>query len=153
MFVISIKQSFNMRTTWTLIITILLLTSCATTNSVVKAKDKGKGTTKVYDISFEQAWDVAKRSFRWAGADAVDEYKSEGYMLTSKGMNLVTSGSVMGAWVEQNGSKSTVTVISKRRISTQLATGMTEGKFHKYFEAGVNILKSGQPLPAAAPEL
>ena len=133
---------------------VLLLSSCSTLNSVVKAKEEGKGTTVVYDVNFEDAWTLSKKSFRWGGADAIEEYKDEGYMLTSKGMNLVSSGSVMGAWVEKTSNgKSKVTVISKRRISTQIATGMTEGKFHKFFEAGVDILKSGKSLPASAPEV
>lgn len=138
-----------------LFVTVLLMwSSCSTLNSVVKAKDEGKGTTVVYDINTDQAWDLAKKSFRWAGSDAIEEYKEDGYMLTSKGMNLVSSGSVMGAWIENAGSgKSKVTVVSKRRISTQIATGMTEDKYHKYFAKGVSILKSGQPLPAAAPTI
>ena len=134
--------------------TILLLASCSTLNSVVKAKEEGKGTTVVYDVNFEDAWTLSKKSFRWGGSDAIEEYKEEGYMLTSKGMNLVSSGSVMGAWIEKTPSgQSKVTVISKRRISTQIATGMTEGKFHKFFKAGVDILKSGKSLPASAPEV
>ena len=133
---------------------ILLIASCSTLNSVIKAKEEGKGTAIVYDISYDQAWLLAKKSFRWGGADAIEEYKEEGYMLTSKGMNWVSSGSVMGAWIEEESSDSyKVTVISKRRISTQIATGMTEGKFHKYFEAGVEILKSGKDLPLSAPPL
>ncbi len=133
---------------------LLSFASCSTLNDVVKAKDDGKGTTVTYDLDFENAWALAKKSFRWGGADAIEEYESDGYMLTSKGMNLVSSGSVMGAWIEKTSDgKMKVTVISKRRISTQIATGMTEDKFHKYFKAGVDILKSGGKLPASAPSL
>jgi len=133
---------------------ILFLSSCSTLNSVVQAKEDGKGTVKVYDVNTDQAWDIAKRSFRWAGSDAIEEYEDEGYMLTSKGMNLVSSGSVMGAWIESDGDgKSKVTVISKRRISTQIATGMTEDKFHRWFAKGASIVKSGGKLPSSAPDL
>ena len=133
---------------------LFLMMSCSTLNSVIKAKEEGKGTAVVYDVTYDQAWLLAKKSFRWGGADAIEEYKEEGYMLTSKGMNWVSSGSVMGAWIEEEPSGGyKVTVISKRRISTQIATGMTEGKFHKYFDAGADILKSGKDLPLSAPSL
>ena len=135
-------------------LSLFLLASCSTLNSVIKAKEEGKGTTEIYNVSTEQAWDIAKKSFRWAGCDAIEEYEEESYMLTSKGMNVVSSGSVMGAWIEPDGiDKSKVTVVSKRRISTQIATGMTEGKFHEYFAEGVRIIKSGNKLPASAPSL
>ena len=134
--------------------TLLMLSSCSTLNSVIKAKEEGKGTAVVYDVTHDQAWQLAKKSFRWGGADAIEEYKEEGYMLTSKGMNWVSSGTVMGAWIEETGSNQyVVTVITKRRISTELATGLTEAKFHKYFAAGATILKSGNKLPLSAPEL
>jgi len=143
-----------MRTLLSVVISGLLLASCSTLNSVVKAKEEGKGTVEIYDVNMEDAWTLAKKSFRWGGADAIEEYKEEGYMLTSKGMNLVSSGSVMGAWIEPaRDGKTKVTVISKRRISTQIATGLTEGKFHKYFAAGSDMLKKGQKLPLSAPEV
>lgn len=126
--------------------------SCNTLNSVVKAKQDGKGTTKIYNIDKDNGWKIAKKSFRWAGTDAIEEYKDEGYMLTSSGMNLVSSGAVMGAWLKPIGDdKLEVTVISKRRVATQIATTMTEGKWHKYFEAAMNIVQSGQELPLTAP--
>ncbi len=133
---------------------VMLSLSCSTLNTVLKAKEEGKGTTISYEVNESDAWNLAKKSFRWGGADAIEEYKEEGYMLTSKGMNWVSSGSVMGAWIEpiDNG-KINVTVISKRRISTQIATGMTEGKFHKFFQAGLEILNRGEKLPLTAPNV
>ena len=129
-----------------------LFIGCSTLNTVLKEKEKGKGTRVVYDVSFEEAWLLAKKSFRWAGSDAIEEYKEEGYMLTSKGANLVTDGSVMGAWIEPTtDNKIAVTVISKRRISTEIFTGMTEDRYHKLFMAGVEIIKNGEELPLTAP--
>ncbi len=137
-----------------LFICILAVPSCSTLNTVIKAKQNGEGTTEVYDVSYDDAWTLAKKSYRWAGSDAIEEYKEEGYMLTSKGQNLVSSGSVMGTWIEDLGNgKTEVTVVSKRRIQTQLATGLTETKYHKYFAKGVEIMKSGEKLPLTAPEV
>ncbi len=136
------------------IVSTFLFSGCSTLNSVIEAKEDGKGTVKVYDINMDDAWTLAKKSFRWGGADAIEEYKEEGYMLTSKGMNLVSSGSVMGAWLEKvDDDKTRVTVITKRRISTNIATGMTEDKFHRLFAKGSEILKSGEKLPLSAPDL
>ena len=74
-------------------------------------------------------------------------------MLTSSGMNLVSGGAVMGAWVEQVNKESTkVTVVTKRRIATNIATTLTETTFHKRFAQAVDIVKAGKPLPSAPPE-
>jgi len=120
----------------------------------LQAKQNGEGTTQVYEVGFEEAWTIAKKSYRWAGADAIEEYKDEGYMLTSKGQDWVSSGSVMGTWVKDLGNGSCeVTCISKRRISTDFATGMTESKYHKYFAKGAEIVQSSNSLPLAAPKV
>lgn len=132
----------------------LLFGSCNSLNSVIKAKSEGKGTTETYEIGMDDAWEVAKKAFRWGGSDAIEAYKEEGYMLTSSGMNLVSSGAVMGAWVESvDATHTKVTVITKRRIATQIATTLTEGTYHKYFKVGVDYVKQGKKLPIDAPEL
>jgi len=127
------------------------VTGCATTADVLKAKDEG--TSKVYPVNADQAWKITRTVFRWEGADAIEEHRDEGYMLTSSGMNLVSAGAVMGAWVEpvdQNNTK--VTVVTKRRLATNIATTLTETTFHKRFAQAVAIVKTGKPLPAAPPE-
>ncbi len=124
---------------------------CATMGDVVKAKDLG--TSQVYPVSGDQAWEIAKTVFRWEGSDSIEEHRKEGYMLTSSGMNLVSYGAVMGAWVDPidaNGTK--VTVVTKRRLSMNIATTLTEATFHKRFAQGVDIVKAGKPLPVAPPE-
>jgi len=137
-----------------LILLSFICLSCNSLNSVIKAKQEGKGTTEVYNIGVEDAWKIAKKSFRWGGADAIEEYEDEGYMLTSSGMNLVSSGAVMGAWIEPiNDTQTKVTVITKRRIATQIATTLTEGKWQKYFAAGVDIVNNGKSLPFEAPDV
>ena len=130
-----------------------LFVGCATTNDVIRVKEAGsEGTTKTYDVTVDQAWEIAKAVFRWEGADAIEEHKAEGYMLTSSGPNLVSWGAVMGAWISQVDATNTkVTVVTKRRISVNVATTLTESTFHKRFAQGVEIIKSGKPLPRVAP--
>ena len=124
---------------------------CATMGDVARAKDEG--TSKVYPVNADQAWDISKAIFRWEGADAIEEHRKDGYMLTSSGMNMVSYGAVMGAWkdpVDQNNTK--VTVVTKRRLAMNLATTLTEETFHKRFAQAVDIIKAGKSLPITPPQ-
>lgn len=134
-----------------LIVAMVWLSACATMTDVMKSKDQG--TAKVYPVNADQAWDIAKTVFRWEGTDAIEEHRKEGYMLTSAGMNLISAGTVMGAWIEPVDNNSTkVTVVTKRRIQTNLATTLTETTFHKRFAQAVDYVKAGKPLPLTPPE-
>jgi hypothetical protein len=130
------------------------LSGCATLNDVVRVKEEGsEGTTKVYPVNTDQAWEISKAVFRWEGTDAIEEHKDQGYMLTSSGMNMVSWGTVMGAWVESVDKDNTkVTVVTKRRVSMNIATTLTEGTFHNRFAQAVEIVKKGQTLPRTAPD-
>ena len=130
-----------------------IASGCATTNDIVRVKESGsEGTSKVYSVSVDQAWEIAKTVFRWEGVDAIEEHKAEGYMLTSSGPNLISWGAVMGAWIERvDDSDTKVTVVTKRRLSTNVATTLMESTFHKRLEQALAMVKSGQTLPRAAP--
>jgi hypothetical protein len=128
----------------------LCLTGCATLDDVVNSKDEG--TVKVYAVGTDQGWTIAMKVLRWEGAETIEEHRSEGYMLTTIGANLISSGSVVGVWVEPAGKgKSKVTVVTKRKMQTNIATGLTETTFHERFQQGVDIVKAGKPLPREAP--
>ena len=139
-----------------LILALIFLVSiwiagCATMSDVVRSKDQG--IVQVYPVNSDQAWEIARTVFRWEGADAIEEHRKENYMLTSSGMNLVSYGAVMGAWVEPVDRYSTkVTVVTKRRLSTNIATTLTEATFHKRFAQAVEIIKAGKPLPLTPPQ-
>ena len=91
--------------------------------------------------------------FRWEGSDAIEEHRDKGYMLTSSGMNLVSFGTVMGAWIEPIPDQQTkVTVVTKRRVQTNIFTTLMESTFHRRFAQGVQIIKAGKPLPVLPPE-
>src|SRR4030042_2131039 len=128
-------------------VSIALLNGCATMGDVVRAKDEG--TAKVYPVNADQAWETSKTVFRWEGADTIEEHRAENYMLTSSGMNWFSYGAVMGAWIEPVDDNNTrVTVVTKRRIETNLATTLTETTFHERFAQAVDILKKGNRLPS-----
>ena len=133
-----------------ILVATILFAGCASMSDVVKAKDEG--TAKVYPVNGDQAWEIAKNVFRWEGSDAIEEHRAQNYMLTSSGMNLVSMGTVMGAWIEpvdQNNTR--VIVVTKRKIATNIATTLTEDTFHKRFAQAVEIVKAGKSLPIAPP--
>ena len=126
------------------------LGGCATTGDALREKESG--TMKVYPVTNDQAWDIARQVFRWEGADAIEEHRADGYMVTSSGMNFVSEGTVMAAWVEPAiNDGSAVTVVTKRRIATNIFTTLTEGTFHKRFAQAVEIVKAGKKLPVTPP--
>jgi len=131
----------------------IVLSGCASINDVVVAKESGKeGLAHEYAITQDQAWDIARTIFRWEGADGIEEHRNEGYMLTSSGVSLASSGSVMGAWVENGADgKVKVTVVTKRRVKTDLFIPLSEEGFHRRFTQAVAIVKSGQKLPLTSP--
>ena len=130
------------------------ITGCATVSDVVRSKEQGKGTSKVYRVNADEAWEIAKTVFHWEETDAVEEHRSEGYMLTSGGESSVSWGTVMGVWIERVNDESTrVTVVIKRKNPTEVIIPVTEAAFHDDFELATR-LKAGMsfvPVPGAAP--
>jgi hypothetical protein len=128
----------------------VFLSGCASMSDVLASKNEG--TVKVYPVSQERAWDIAMTVLRWEGAETIEEHQKDNYMLTTIGANLISAGSVVGVWVEPAKKGSTqVTVVTKRKMQTNFATGLTETTFQERFAQGVEIVKSGKPLPLSAP--
>jgi len=105
-------------------------------------------------VNFDTSWKIAVRVLRWEDAETIEEHKDENYMVTTVGQNFVSAGSVIAVWVEPIDTSNTkVTIVTKRKMQTNLATGLTESTFHKRFQQGVDIVKQGKPLPSDAPTL
>jgi len=118
---------------WLLI--VICATGCATMSSIVRAKAHGKGTSRVYRVNAERAWEISKTVFRLVQTEAVEEHRSEGYMLARIGKSSVSWGAVMGVWIEPVGDDSTkVTVVIKRINPAELLVLLTEADFHDDFE-------------------
>ncbi|MDL1892711.1 hypothetical protein FBQ87_07450 [Sphingobacteriales bacterium CHB3] len=129
----------------------LILVSCASISDAIKAKDDG--TVVTYPVDFEQGWKIALRVLRWEDAETIEEHKDENYMVTTVGANLISAGAVVAVWVEPQGNNSVkVTCVTKRKMQTNIATGLTETKFHTRFKQAVDIVKQGKPLPSDAPK-
>jgi len=133
-----------------ILLALIYFSGCATTADAVRSKHDG--TSDVYDISPEQAWLVAKTVLQWEDADDVVENKQAGYITAIIPSSAISMGAVVAVWVDLFGKEySKVTVVTKRRMQTNLATTLTESTFHRRFAEAVDILKSGKPLPAKAP--
>ena len=124
--------------------------SCASISDAIKAKDEGTVTT--YPVGSDQGWKIALRVLRWEDAETIEEHKDENYMVTTVGANLISAGAVVAVWVEPvNATSTKVTVVTKRKMQTNIATGLTETKFHQRFKQAVDIVKSGKALPSEPP--
>ena len=131
--------------------TVVFLSACATMTDVLK--DKEEGTVATYQIDKETAWDIAKTVLRWENCETIEENKLSNYMLTTVGQNFVSEGSLVGVWVEPlNDNETKITVVTKRKVQTNLATGLTETTFQDSFSKEVEIVKAGKPLPIEKPD-
>src|SRR5262249_37949233 len=113
----------------------VFIVGCMTSVSdVLTARQKGEVTTVTYAASFHNAWEISKTVLRWEKTETIEEHKLEGYMLTSAGQNLISAGAVIGAFIEPVDSLNMkVTILTKRRVATNLATGLNESTYHKRF--------------------
>jgi hypothetical protein len=115
-------------------------------------RDKDKGTSKIHNVGFDDAWEIATTVLRWEDCEAIEQHPNSGYMLTTVGVDLVSSGTFVGVWVESiDENKSNITVVTKRKMQTELFTGLTETTFHERFKQAVDIVKAGNKLPFDAP--
>jgi len=124
-------------------------TGCATTSDVVRAKAHGKGTSRVYPLNVERAWEIARAVFRFEGPD-IEEHRSEGYMVARIGESTISSGALVGVWIEPvDGDNTRVTVVIKRRDPTELSVQVTETDFHENFVLAwrMNIIKKPEIKP------
>ena len=127
-----------------------VMPGCATMSDVLKSKDEG--TVQTYPVKLDQAWEIAMTVLRWEGCETIEEHRSSGYMLTTVGQNFVSKGSLVGVWVEAINKKDTkVTVVTKRKVQTNMATGLTETTFHRKFAQAVGLVKRGKQLPIDEP--
>jgi hypothetical protein len=121
------------------------MVGCMAMGDVIKSKKDGM--INVYNVTVDQAWEIARTVFHWGNADAVEEHRKENYLAASSGAN------VMVAWIEPMDKKIIrVTVVSRRRFPANPSTDLTEKDFHNYFAGAVEMINSGKPLPSAPPK-
>ena len=116
-------------------LSLLILVGCASTFSdLVRSKEEGKGTSRVYKVNVDQAWEIAKRVLQWEGTGEIKENRSEGYMVINRGSTLLYTITLIGVWIEPiDKNQSKVTVITKSKTSADTIRGLSEKDFHESF--------------------
>jgi hypothetical protein len=116
------------------VLAAVMVTGCGTMSSVIQEQRAGGGTTRVYPVSLDEAWKISIEIFRREGGGPIEEHKAEGYMLSEAGLNYYTGGTVMGAWfVPVQPTVTQVTVVTQRKMKTNIFTVLTEGTYHDRF--------------------
>ena len=127
-----------------LFVLVTWVTGCATQNHLLRLKQEGKGTSKVYPVNADRAWEIAQKVLLWDGAEAIEEHRSEGYILATCGVGTVSHGTGIGVWVEPlDKVQSKVTVITRQRVITDTFQMITEASFHNSFAQTLDIMRSG----------
>lgn len=118
---------------------IFTVLGCATMSDVIQQKESG--TSRVYPINADRAWEIAKGILRSEGSDQIEEHRKEGYMLTSAHNPMTQQvGTAIGVWVESADPKSSkVTIVTKRKYALSLFTALTETTFHDKFAQIVSM--------------
>jgi hypothetical protein len=126
-------------------------TGCATRQSVVVAKGRGRGTQRNYPVTVDQAWMIAKAVLELEPTEKVEEHRPEGYMVTTDIVSSLTPGTYIGVFVEPDGAEAKVTIVTRRRTPTQAYASLSEGSFHRKFAELVKLIAAVGPLPAETP--
>jgi hypothetical protein len=133
------------RAAW--VFALFALAGCATRRDVVVAKLRGRGTQRVYAVTVDQAWNISETILRLEPTEAIDEHRSEGYMLTSDSSSSFTPGTYMGVFVEADGPAATkVTFVTRRRTPTQAYAALTESGFHRKFSELLRLIAAVGPV-------
>jgi hypothetical protein len=108
-------------------------------SDVVRDGERGEGTTATYAVPLDRAWDIARSVFLWeGGAERFEDRRRDGYILASSGIEPFSWGAYMGVWIEQlDATRVRVTVVTKRKVATNIATALTESTFHERFAEAV----------------
>jgi len=149
----------------TVVLILALFSGCTTPVGRVRtAKVEGKGTTKVYPVSPDQAYLITKATFGWLAARSIDDHRSKGHMIAwmqflvgTQGLQMYTVSVPIGAWVEkvdQDNTRVTVVTQPPTGSNSEMVGRLSrqEIAFQKYFAGAVEIIKRGERLPAKPPE-
>jgi uncharacterized lipoprotein len=102
-----------------LVVPLLSMGGCSTIADA--RKDKGKGTTRIYNASFDTVWSTVPKALNNLGLSVAGENKEEGYVLAQKGLTAFSYGENVAVFVEKVDEKQTkVEVVSKKSMGTNV---------------------------------
>ncbi len=129
-----------------LVWSFLFLWGCANTwSDLARSKEEGKGTSRVYPVNVDQAWEIAKKVLQWEERGEIKENRVEGYMFIRSGETLFYKVKLLGVWIEPvDQGRSKVTVITKSKTSVDTILGLSETGFHEHFALFVQGPRSNE---------
>lgn len=128
---------------------VLLLCGCATTAGLRPGPDgtpPSGGVTMLYPQSPEVVFPAASRCLISLGLFVVESNPARGYILAERGLNATSNGENVGVYIRARGEGSEVTVITTRKLATNLLARDHTGPMH--MQLGAELGRLGQ---AAAP--
>ena len=123
-----------------LLVISLLAVGCSSVDNLIKEDEYG-GRAKVYQISQEQAYELARTVFRWLGAkdNEIERNTVEKY--------INWTGIMMAIIEPVDESNTRVIAIKAPTPCAPMEKRPTEQDFHGYFSQAVNLIHAGKPLP------
>jgi hypothetical protein len=112
----------------------LTTAGCRSQESVRDAYDAHEGTSRVYPLPAAEAYDLALQVLEDEEIDELREFPREQYAIGGFGMTFISWGTWVGVWIDPVDAQHTeVTVVTKRKMATNIATVLTETTFHERF--------------------
>jgi hypothetical protein len=134
-----------------LLVAALVTLGCANMHDVMRDKEQGGGTWRVYSVSAEQAWKITDTILKIDKPSApVEEKRGENYVLLQVQSSSLSSATYLGIWVEPvSPGETKVTFVRKIRSGTERIRALTSEQFHREFEALMEF--SGASCASGAP--
>ena len=127
---------------------LILCAGCASMKDVVSHRSDAQEET--FDISSDQAREIAKTVFRWQGADSVEDVQE--IIEAESGWGFISWGDYGGVWITPvDGGHSRVSVYTLRRWPLCLGRNLDDSEFLELFARAVHRVKKGQKLPDERP--
>lgn len=104
---------------------------CRNQRDVIEAHEAGEGTTVLYPVDRERAFRAIVEVLEDEGASSVTPRRDEGYVAADFGVSVFSWGTLVGVWARPAGDGTDVTVVTLRRLATNVVTRLTEETFHE----------------------
>jgi hypothetical protein len=125
-----------------------ILCACAGTESLRPGPDglpPKSGLTMLYPQKPEVVFPAATRSLISLGLFVVEQNPARGYILAERGMNSSSNGENVGVYIRAHGQGSEVTVVTTRKLATNLLTRDHNGPVH--MQLGAELGRAGAAAP------
>jgi hypothetical protein len=139
-----------------LLVLSLTVVGCGVTPmSAIAAHREGYGTTKIYDATFDQAWQAAHIALAWDGAGTPEDHPERQFVITNHPASEGPSfNDQVGVWFRPLGPYKTrvsVVVMTAPEPADSII-GPDESSLQKDIAKALALVKSGAPVETAPSE-